>query len=68
LPPLAIRSRSSSKYFSCPGGAVIRSMRPGTGAHYHTKIEEIFCTRSVMLPSSGKGAISVSRRRGSLLS
>ena len=46
------------------------SVAPGfdTGAHYHTKIEEIFCTRSVMLPSSGKGAISVSRRRGSLLS
>ena len=46
------------------------TVAPGfnTGAHYHTKIEEIFCTRSVMLPSSGKGAISVSRRRGSLLS
>src|SRR6202045_3470382 len=27
--PLAIRARNSSKYFSCPGGAVISSMRAG---------------------------------------
>jgi TRAP-type mannitol/chloroaromatic compound transport system substrate-binding protein len=27
FPPLATRSRNSSKYFSCPGGTVIRSWR-----------------------------------------
>src|SRR5437868_8771992 len=29
FPPCAIKSRNSSKYFSCPGGAVISSIRPG---------------------------------------
>jgi hypothetical protein len=34
FPPLAIKSRNSSKYFSCPGGAVIRSIRPGADPEF----------------------------------